>query len=40
MPTVAADDAARQDLTTLARGGALNLVGAVVITLVCLVVLD
>jgi O-antigen/teichoic acid export membrane protein len=29
VPTVAADDAARQDLTTLARGGALNLVGAV-----------
>ena len=29
MPTVAADDAARQDLTTLARGGALNLAGAV-----------
>ncbi len=32
MPTVAADDAARQDLTTLARGGALNLAGAVVTT--------
>ena len=29
MQSVAADDAARQDLTTLARGGALNLVGAV-----------
>jgi hypothetical protein len=29
VPTVAADDAARQDLTTLARGGALNLAGAV-----------
>ena len=29
MSTVAADDAARQDLTTLARGGALNLAGAV-----------
>ena len=28
VPTVAADDAARQDLTTLARGGALNLAGA------------
>jgi O-antigen/teichoic acid export membrane protein len=29
VPTVAADDAARQDLTSLARGGALNLAGAV-----------
>jgi O-antigen/teichoic acid export membrane protein len=29
VPTVAADDAARRDLTTLARGGALNLAGAV-----------